>query len=34
MFLEDMAALGVKEPMARPRATEYIDEMVEMVEGP
>ncbi len=33
MFLEDMAALGVKEPMARPRATEYIDEMVEMVEA-
>ncbi|MEL6428007.1 MAG: cysteine--tRNA ligase [Planctomycetota bacterium] len=32
LFLEDMAALGVKEPMARPRATEYIDEMVEMVE--
>ena len=32
MFLEDMAALGVREPEARPRATEYIDEMVEMVE--
>ena len=33
MFLEDMAALGVREPMARPRATEYIEEMVEMVEA-
>lgn len=33
MFLEDMRALGVKEPKARPRATEYIDEMVEMVEA-
>ena len=32
MFLEDMAALGVREPLARPRATEYIDEMVVMVE--
>lgn len=32
MFLEDMAALGVREPMARPKATEYIDEMVVMVE--
>ncbi len=32
MFLEDMTALGVREPMARPRATEYIDQMVAMVE--
>ncbi len=32
LFLEDMAALGVREPLARPRATEYIDEMVVMVE--
>jgi cysteinyl-tRNA synthetase len=32
MFLEDMAALGVREPEARPKATEYIDEMVTMVE--
>ncbi len=32
MFLEDMKALGVREPLARPRATEYIDEMVVMVE--
>ena len=32
MFLEDMAALGVREPKARPRATEYIDQMVAMIE--
>ncbi|MEM6671870.1 MAG: cysteine--tRNA ligase [Planctomycetota bacterium] len=32
MFLEDMAALGVREPLARPKATEYIDEMVVMVQ--
>ena len=31
-FLEDMAALGVREPAARPRASEYIDEMVAMIE--
>ncbi|MCP3915572.1 MAG: cysteine--tRNA ligase [bacterium] len=33
MFLEDIAQFGVLEPLARPRATEYIPEMVEMVEG-
>ncbi|MEM1453208.1 MAG: cysteine--tRNA ligase [Planctomycetota bacterium] len=33
MFLEDMAALGVREPKERPKATEYIDEMVAMVES-
>lgn len=33
LFLEDMRSLGVKEPKARPKATEYIDEMVEMVEA-
>lgn len=33
MFLEDMAAFDVREPLARPRATEYIDEMVAMVES-
>ncbi|MEM8712976.1 MAG: cysteine--tRNA ligase [Planctomycetota bacterium] len=33
MFLEDMERFGVREPMARPRATEYIEEMVEMVQA-
>jgi cysteinyl-tRNA synthetase len=33
MFLDDIAELGVLEPLARPRATEYIPEMVEMVQG-
>ena len=31
-FIEDMRALGVREPKARPKATEYIDEMVAMIE--
>jgi len=31
-FLDDMAALGVREPAARPRASEYIPEMVTMIE--
>ncbi|TMV14445.1 cysteine--tRNA ligase [Arenibacterium halophilum] len=32
-FLEDMAALGALEPDAMPRATEYIPQMVAMIEG-
>ncbi|WP_281967186.1 cysteine--tRNA ligase [Roseovarius nanhaiticus] len=32
-FLEDMAALGAREPDAMPRATEFIPQMVEMIEG-
>jgi cysteinyl-tRNA synthetase len=31
-FLADMRDLGVREPMARPRASEYIDEMVAMTQ--
>ncbi|MEZ6013981.1 MAG: cysteine--tRNA ligase [Planctomycetota bacterium] len=31
-FLADMRALGVREPQARPRASEYIAEMVAMIE--
>ena len=33
MFLADIAQLGVREPMARPRATDYIPKMVDMIEG-
>jgi cysteinyl-tRNA synthetase len=33
LFLGDIAEFGVREPMARPRATEFIPEMVEMVRG-
>ena len=32
-FLEDMAALGAKEPDQMPRATEFIPQMVAMIEG-
>jgi cysteinyl-tRNA synthetase len=32
-FLDDMGALGTLEPTHMPRATEYIGEMVEMIEG-
>ncbi|SEK77139.1 cysteinyl-tRNA synthetase [Roseovarius nanhaiticus] len=32
-FLEDMAALGAREPDAMPRATGFIPQMVEMIEG-
>ncbi|HBN32611.1 MAG TPA: cysteine--tRNA ligase, partial [Rhodobacteraceae bacterium] len=32
-YLEDMKALGNLEPDQAPRATEYIAEMVEMIEG-
>ncbi|MHA6262086.1 cysteine--tRNA ligase [Arenibacterium sp. CAU 1754] len=31
-FLEDMAALGALEPTHMPRATQYIDQMIEMIE--
>ena len=31
-FLEDMAALGAREPDHMPRATQYIPQMVEMIE--
>jgi len=31
-FLTDMRALGVREPLARPRASDYIPEMVAMIE--
>jgi cysteinyl-tRNA synthetase len=31
-FLADMRALGVREPMARPRASDYIPQMVAMIE--
>jgi len=33
MFLADIAELGVLEPLARPRATDYVPQMVEMVQG-
>ncbi len=33
VFLQDMRDLGVREPMARPRATEYVQQMVEMARG-
>ena len=33
LFLQDARDLGVCEPMARPRATEFIPQMVEMVQG-
>ena len=32
-FLDDMAAVGALEPNAMPRATQYIAQMVEMIEG-
>ena len=32
-FLDDMAALGAREPDHMPRATQYIPQMVEMIEG-
>ncbi|WP_299671113.1 cysteine--tRNA ligase [uncultured Roseobacter sp.] len=32
-YLEDMAAVGALEPTAMPRATQYIDHMVEMING-
>ena len=32
-YLNDMAAVGAMEPTAAPRATEYIAEMIEMIEG-
>ena len=32
-FLSDMGALGALEPDAAPRATQYIPQMVEMIEG-
>ena len=32
-FLEDMGALGAREPDAMPRATGFIPQMVEMIEG-
>ncbi|MDP6839556.1 MAG: cysteine--tRNA ligase, partial [Planctomycetota bacterium] len=31
-FLEDMGQLGVREPEARPRATDYVEPMAKMVE--
>ena len=33
LFLSDIAQLGVREPMARPRATDYIPQMVGMIQG-
>ena len=32
-YLDDMAALGTLEPTHMPRATDYIEQMVEMIEG-
>ena len=32
-YLDDMAALGTLEPSKMPRATQYIGEMIEMIEG-
>lgn len=32
-YLQDMAALGTLEPSAMPRATQYIPEMITMIEG-
>ncbi|PIV72781.1 MAG: cysteine--tRNA ligase [Rhodobacteraceae bacterium CG17_big_fil_post_rev_8_21_14_2_50_65_11] len=32
-YLDDMAALGVMEPTHMPRATEYIDQMIDMIAG-
>jgi len=32
-YLDDMAALGVMEPNQMPRATQYIDQMIAMIEG-
>ncbi|MDF0603240.1 cysteine--tRNA ligase [Psychromarinibacter sp. C21-152] len=32
-YLDDMAALGVAEPDEMPRATQYIDHMIAMIEG-
>ncbi len=34
LFLQDARDLGVREPMARPRATDLIPQMVEMVRRP
>ncbi|HYE77412.1 MAG TPA: class I tRNA ligase family protein, partial [bacterium] len=31
-FLEDMAKLGVREPLARPKATEYVPQMIAMIQ--
>jgi cysteinyl-tRNA synthetase len=33
LFLRDVHELGVREPLARPRATEFIPQMVAMVQG-